>query len=306
MRVRDLWLLVAVVASTACGLSCKSGEKVEEKCHAVSDGSVLACVGDDPIRRAEAQEFLAPAEWIPGSATMQDPRPVAVDKAIDMHVLAIEAKRRGLGSGASVAALAQLVIADEKKKRGISRDNVTDAEARQFFDDHPEAFGEIDSVRVQAIVVTDPKTAEAAYAEAKGLDEDGFAALVAKYSEDEPSKAKRGELPPIEAVKGTDRTLLTLVLGLRSKGSLGGPVKADDGRYYVVRVLDSHLSHVSSFDDQSMAKAKNILVFEQTQAMSTALVATLRASVVIRTFADAIAALEPPTPTAAATPSSSH
>jgi hypothetical protein len=39
--------------------------------------------------------------------------------------------------------------------------------------------------------------------------------------------------------------------------------------------------------------------------MSAALVATLRASAVIRTFADAIAVLEPP-PTPAPSPSSSH
>src|SRR5689334_19292776 len=106
MRGREGSARLAFVAFVAASLAFVVGCRQQERCHALADRSVVACVGAEPVPRAEAQEFLGPAEWIPGSATKQDPRPVAVDKAIDLLLLAGEAKRRGLGPAGSPAALA--------------------------------------------------------------------------------------------------------------------------------------------------------------------------------------------------------
>jgi len=267
------------------------------RCQPLPDKSVVACVGDDAVRRGEAQEFLRDPEWIPGSAKLPDAKSLAVDKAIATRLLAGEAKRRGLQPPAGVpstpATLSRALLTDEAKKRNLNRDAISEEDAKKFYDEHPEAFGQLDEVTLQAVIVASGDKAEGVYREAKDADEAKFAALVTKYSEDEPSKKLRGVLPPIHASEGADRELLKLGLTLRRVGAIGGPVKAADGRYYVVRVLEAPIIRRPPFDEQSRAKAKNILVFERMRKVEEELVTALRGSAVIRRFDDAIAALEP-------------
>jgi peptidyl-prolyl cis-trans isomerase C len=300
MRTRDAaWLAAAAALSLG---ACHR----DPRCGPAQDRSVLACVGDDAVRRGEAQEFLRDAEYVAGSARPQDPRALATEKAIRLRLFANEAKRRGLapagGGAASVTTLAQALVADEAQKRGISRDTVTEQDARKFYDEHPEAFGQIDEVELQAIVVADPDAAERIYGEAVGADEARFAELVAKHSEDAASKAKRGMLAPIHAERGADRELLKLGLSLRRAGALGGPVKAADGRYYVARVVAAPVSRLPTFDEQARAKAKNIVAFERTEALKLELAESLRKSTSVRTFEDAIAALAPAAAASASKP----
>jgi hypothetical protein len=304
MHIRYLASFVATALVSLGLIDCTP----EPRCHPAADGSIVACVGDDAVTKSEAQEFLREPEWEPGSAQLPDANKIAVDKAIRRTLLAQEAKRRNLpvpnGVPRKAAALAQALLTDEASKRSISRDAVSDQDARRFYDERPEAFGQIDEVRVQAIIVASPTKAEQIYREAQSANEDQFSALVAKYSEDTPSKEKRGELPEIRASRGTDRELLKLALTLRRAGKIGGPIKANDGRYYVMRVIAAEVGRIPPFDEQSMAKAKNIIVFEKKEALAAELAVDLRKKAAIRSFDDAIAALQPASP--APSSSASH
>jgi hypothetical protein len=299
MRTREASVAQGVAFLVLLSLIAAPGCK-RARCGPAPDNSVVACVGDEPVGRGEAREFLREADYAPGSATLSDPAVAAVEQAVRLRLLAQEARRRGLappkGAPASPAVLAQVLLADELARRGFERDRVSPEEARRFYDEHPDAFGQVDGVHMQAIVVADAGKAEQAYREAQGADEARFAQLAERLSEDATSRASKGEIPPVHASKGADRALLRLGLSLRRKGAIGGPVKADDGRFYVVRIQEVELTRVLPWEEQAQAKARNIIVFEHKEALSRELVASLSKTTPVRRFSGAFAALRAPAP----------
>ena len=299
MRISETLAGLLLLSLANCGQS--------SRCHAMPDHSVIACVGDMPVTRSEVLEFLREPQWVPGSAKKQDPRQPAVEKAIKRALLANEANRRALPVASGVprkpAALSLALLTDEAVKRNITREAVSDEEARRFYDERPDAFGQLDEIKMQAIIVSTPEKAEQVFKAAQNADETRFVQLVEQYSEDAASKANKGELPAIHASRTADRELLTLGLSLRRVGLIGGPVLAADGRYYVVRITEANLTRIPPYNEQSEAKAKNIIVFEKKEALSKELASRLMTQVTVQTFNDAVAAL-PTSPTPQ--PSASH
>ncbi len=289
-------LAAALLLGTLGGaVACRhTPSKATSTCKQDAASSVVACVDDTVIRKDEVSAFVREPTWTPGVAALPDPRRAALDEAIRLHLFAQEARARKLApaSGApagSPQGIAQALMQSELAARGLGRDSVSDDEAKRWFDDHPEAFGEIDDVHVQAIVLRDPRLAEQVWAKAKGADRDAFAALATAYSIDEPSKAKGADFGWIHAGRDADRTLLGLVLGLRRPGSIGGPVRAADGRWYVLRILEAPLEHQTPWGELAKAKAKNLLARERQRVALDALEASLRSRATIVVFDDALA-----------------
>ena len=92
--------------------------------------------------------------------------------------------------------------------------NVTGAEAKQYYTDHPADFEQPETVHIRHILILtmDPATrtplsADQMQAKRKQIDDllkrakagEDFATLATQYSEDTSSKEKGGELPPISA-----------------------------------------------------------------------------------------------------------
>jgi len=81
-------------------------------------------------------------------------------------------------------------------------EDVPDAQVEKYYNEHQTEFNQKDEVRVSEILVKDKSKADKALAEAKalpknsptGADQKGFRDLVTKYSEDEESKARSGDL----------------------------------------------------------------------------------------------------------------
>jgi hypothetical protein len=268
-------------------------------CQPAPDGHVLACVEGDAVTVAEVQGYVRMPEWVPGRATLPDPRRTALDEAIRAHLFAAEARRRMLpvppGSLAdSVAVRAQALIADELARHGISRDAVPEAEAKRYYDEHPEGFGQIDEFRIQAVVVADPSLAEHVYDEAKGADATRFGELARRYSIDEASKANNGDYGVIHAIPEADPALLALGLTLREVGAVGGPVRGRDGRYYVVRMTDAPVQAIPPWGPAMLAKARNLIVRRQRDAALDELAARLRTTTSVRVFDEGLAKLALP------------
>jgi hypothetical protein len=288
MRTRLLWAALSLF----CG--CR-----RDPCRAAPD--VLACVDGAALTLAEVQEFVRPLEWMAGIAARPDPRIQALDRAIRAHLFAAEARRRALPIAAglpagSLAVLAQALIADELLRHGIDRERVPEAEARRYYDEHPESFGQIDEFRAQAIVVADPALAERVYREALGADEAAFGALARRYSTDEPSRAKNGDYGVIHAIRESDPELLALGLGLRRAGAIGGPVRGRDGRYYLLRVTEAPVHAVPPWGALTLAKARNLIVRQRRNAALDALATRLRAHARVRIFEPVLSQLEPARP----------
>lgn len=285
-------LALAVALAAAAG-----GCKPAHRCNARPDHSVIACVDDEPVSRSEVAARMRGPEWVPGSSKKPDPARVALDEAIRAHLLAAEAKRRKLKlpmDAPPVPASWMLALRDDEARvRGVSRASIGDEEARRYYDEHPEAFGQIDEATLQAIIVSDPLAAERAYAAAKGADEARFAELARTLSEDAASRDKGGSIGEIRASRSADRELLRLALGLRRKGAIGGPVQAADGRWYVVRVVSAPVEKILPWGEQALEKARNILIHERLEAALNEIAARAQKGAEVRVFDAEVATLSP-------------
>jgi parvulin-like peptidyl-prolyl isomerase len=118
----------------------------------------------------------------------------------------------------------------------IKVEDVPDADVEKYYKDHPEEFNKKDEVRVSEILVKDKPKAEKAYAEAKGqsktagADQKGFRDLVTKYSEDEESKARGGDLTFFDKDSTAfPKPIVDAAFKLGDVGDVSPPVKTDKG-----------------------------------------------------------------------------
>ena len=108
----------------------------------------------------------------------------------------------------------------------------------KYYNEHPTEFHQKDEVRVSEILIKDKGKAERAYAEARGLpkgaanamDQKGFRDLVAKYSEDEESKPRGGDLSFFASDSATvPKPIVEAAFNLKDVGDLAPLVKTDKG-----------------------------------------------------------------------------
>lgn len=208
----------------------------EPGCGAKSDHSVIACVGDDAVGRAEVEAFVRKPLPVPGKATVPDPRMAATEAALRVRLFAREAVRRGLHVPASRSAairrgrLNRALIFDELKRSGISAAAVTDAEAGARYTARPGRFNKIHRAYCRAIFVRDAATAEAVYTRVRGADDARFARVAREVSVD-PSAADGGDIGEIHR-PGIDPDVRTLGNTLHAVGDIGY------GLYRSVQVLN--------------------------------------------------------------------
>ncbi|MBI2389501.1 MAG: peptidyl-prolyl cis-trans isomerase [Deltaproteobacteria bacterium] len=194
--------------------------------------AVAACVDGEPIAAASV-DALVRAPVIPIDAPRAEPRRRALDELIRARLFAREARRRGLAGGGD-AELSQALIAAELKTAASQRDAITDAEARAFFDAHPEDFVKVEGVQVQALVVTEASRADALASKAWGSTSEAFGALVAAESIDS-SKSMAGDLGVVDEHSARDEAVIRAALALRRPGQVSGPVVDAKGQWWLLR-----------------------------------------------------------------------
>lgn len=269
-------LAVALALLAGCG-------RREASCGGVE--SFVACVDGVALTQPLVASFVEETWWEPGSPELPDPRRRAVARAIRSQLFAAEARRRGLtpapGAPDSMVSRAQALIAEETRARGILRDAIPDADALRHYEQNKELFNQIDLLDTQVIVFDSPATAARVYPEAAAADTEAFRALVARHSIDATSKENGGNRKVI-ASTSEDRELLKMALSLRKPGAVGGPFKASDGRWYILRILSSPIEHPRAADEELLTTVKNAMVDERRRAMLDELERGLKAKASVR------------------------
>lgn len=295
-RARALLFALALAGVPTLAPACKRAAQ-PTSCRKPGDASVVACVDGAPVSRAFAEQFMREPWWVPGSATLPDPRREALDRAVRTTLFAAEAKRRGLKLAAGVAdapaSWAQAYVADEMRKRGLSRESISDDEAARHYEANKELFNQVDEVDARVIAFDDPKLAERVYAEAAKADSAGFRALVEKHSVDAKTKAAGGARKII-ASTDEDRPMLRVALAVRKPGVVAGPFKAQDGRWYLLRIETSPVEHAKPLDELLRTTVKNALLDDRRRALADELDAALRAKAKVELFDDAVAQIAVP------------
>jgi parvulin-like peptidyl-prolyl isomerase len=110
---------------------------------------------------------------------------------------------------------------------------------QKYYGEHPEEFNRPDEVRVSQILLKDRAKAEKVAAEARATDKNdprGFRELVTKYSEDEDSKPRGGDLTSFDkATTLYPRPVVDAAFAMKDVGDISAPVKSDKG-YHVLRL----------------------------------------------------------------------
>jgi peptidyl-prolyl cis-trans isomerase C len=199
--------LLAVTACLALGTPACKKTKGKAKGGGGDPSQVVAKVDEAVITVGEVQDRInKQSPFVRARYTTNEKKKEFLDSLIRFEVMANEAERRGYDKDPEVLrVMKQQMISKFLQKDFESKlkvEDVPDAEVEKYYAEHPTEFNQKDEVRVSEILVKDKSKADKALAEAKalpkgsatGADQKGFRDLVTKYSEDEESKARGGDL----------------------------------------------------------------------------------------------------------------
>jgi peptidyl-prolyl cis-trans isomerase C len=205
---------------------------------------VVAKVDDDVITLGDVQDGInKQAPFVRARYTSPEKKKEFLDNLIRIEVMAKEAEKRGYDKDPEVIrVMKQQMISKFLRKDFESKlkvEDVPDADVEKYYKEHPEEFNRPDEVRVSQIVVKDKAKADKVVREANAAsksDPKGFRDLVTKYSEDEDSKSRGGDLMSFDASSTTvPKPVVEAAFALKEVGDISPPVKVDRG-YAVLRL----------------------------------------------------------------------
>jgi len=228
--------LVGALALPACKHAAKGGGHEN-----VDPSQVIAKIDDTVITVEDVQDRLnKQSPFVRARFTNAERKKEFVDGMVRFEVLAAEAARRGYDKDPDVQrVMKQQMISKLMQKDFESKlkvEDVPEADVEKYYNEHPTEFHQKDEVRVSQILVKDKAKADKVYREAEALpktapvDQKGFHDLVTKYSEDEESKPRGGDLSFFAADSAAyPKPLVEAAFKLKEVGDVSPPVKTERG-----------------------------------------------------------------------------
>jgi peptidyl-prolyl cis-trans isomerase C len=231
-----------------------------------------------------------------------------LDNLVRFEVLAQAAKSRGLDKDPDVVrtmkqVMIQKLMKDEFEAK-FSPDSITEEEMQAYYQAHQAEYQKPEEVRVSAVVLKNKKEADQVAKQAlgdKGSTNKGFRELVAKYSMDEQTKLRGGDLRyfardtkefPAEVVKAA--------FGLAKTGDVVGPVKAD-GKFYILKQT-GHRKAINKTFEQVKRQVQNRLYRDKRTEGQKKFVEGLRSKAKIELFESNLSKVRIDTSAAASAP----
>jgi peptidyl-prolyl cis-trans isomerase C len=215
----------------------------------------LAKIDDVVITVGEFQDRInKQSPYVRARYTSLERKKEFLDNLVRFEVLAKEAQRRGLDKDAEVVrtmkqVMIQKLLKDEFDK--VKPEDISDADAKKFYDTHPEEFNKPEEVRVSSILVKDEATAKKVLADArvKGVDNTGYRNLVAQYSTDAATKDRGGDLRYFDAnTKEIPKPVVDAAFKLQVIGDNSAPVKTEQG-WALLKLTGRRKALVRTFEE---------------------------------------------------------
>ncbi len=232
--------LVLMLGAALAAPACKKSQLASTQ--AKGDlGQAVVEVGDNVITVGDVQERInKQSPFVRARYTTVEKKKEFIDNLIRFEVMASEAQKRGYDKDPEVMrVMKQQMISKFLQKDfepKVKVEDVPDADVEKYYKDHPEEFNKKDEVRVSEILVKDKAKAVKAVAEAKaqpktlGADQKGFRDLVTKYSEDEDSKARGGDLTFFDKdTQAYPKEIVEASFALAEVGDVSAPLKTEKG-----------------------------------------------------------------------------
>jgi peptidyl-prolyl cis-trans isomerase C len=247
--LRPKTLVLALGALAFAAPACKHGANTTGEARNADPSQVVAKVDDAVITVEDVQERInKQSPFVRARYTAADKKREFVDGLVKFEVMAAEAARRGYDKDPDVQrVMKQQMISKLMQKDFESKlkvEDVPDADVEKYYNEHPTEFHQKDEVRVSAIFVKEKGKADHAYADAKALpkgpaglgDQKGFRDLVTKYTEDDESKPRGGDLSFFAEDSATvPKPIVDAAFKLKEVGDLTPPIKTDKG-WAIVRL----------------------------------------------------------------------
>jgi len=222
----------------------------------------LAKIDDVTITLGELQERInRQSPYIRARYTSLEQKKEFLDSLIRFEVLAKEAYRRGLDKDPEVVrtmkqVMIQRLMRDELDTK-ITADTIADTEMKAYYDANLAEYVKPEEVRVSAIIVKNRTQGDRVALEARGeagKTNKGFRDLVNRYSQDEDSKLRGGDLRYFDAAtKDVPAPVVKAAFGLLNTGDVSTAIDAGNGTWFVLKQTGRRKSMTKSFDDAKPA-----------------------------------------------------
>jgi peptidyl-prolyl cis-trans isomerase C len=229
--------------------------------------TVLAKIDDLTITLGEFQERInRQSPYIRARYTSLEQKKEFLDSLVRFEVLAKEAYRRGLDKDPEVVRTMKQVMIQklmrEEFDTKVSADTVAENDIKTYYEANKAEYVKPEEVRVSAIILKNKAQADRVAIEARGdagKTNKGFRDLVMKYSADEETKLRGGDLRYMDQnTKDIPANVVKAAFTLYNTGDVSQAVDAGNGTYYVLKQTGRRKSMTKSFDD-AKAQIRNKL-----------------------------------------------
>jgi peptidyl-prolyl cis-trans isomerase C len=248
----------------------------------------LATIDDLTITLGELEERInRQSPYVRARYTSLEQKKEFLDNLIRFEVLAKEAYRRGLDKDAEVVRTMKQVmiqkLINQEFDSKVTPDSISDAELRAYYDANQTEYVKPEEVRASAIILGNRAQAERVLGEARsdaGKTNKGFRDLVEKYSSDEETKLRGGDLRYFTA--SSTELPAPVVKAAFALGQIGDVSEVIDagaaggGKFYVLKQTNRRKGSTRSFDD-AKPSIRNTLFREKRSAAQKAFIDGLRA-----------------------------
>lgn len=245
----------------------------------------LATVDGVVITVGELQERLnRMSPYIRARYTSLEQKKEFLDSLIRFEVLAKEAERRGFQNDPEVVrtmkqVMIQKLMRDEFEVK-LTPDAITDADIKKYYDEHVDEFVKPEEVRAAAIIVKTADQAKRVAIEAgsdAGQTNKGFRDLVAKYSADDETKLRGGDLRWMSADdKELPAPVVKAAFALQNTGDVSGVIDDGKGSFWILKQTGRRKAMTRSLDEASQL-IRNKLYRERRVDAQKSFIDTLRA-----------------------------